>query len=237
MNKIFTLIKNVFSKYFPEFIFIFISVLLAFFLTEWSSDKNEKVSETKILTEIKNGIHSDMNDLTANMNMHRLSLKAIHTFRKWSNNTTINQDSIGIYYSILFRNYTPIINKTGYESLKVTNLKTITNDSLRFQIIKLYEFNYKIIEKLEEENVELQDFSNFYKPTNDILFPYMIFNDKGKFIHLSSSQLTNNQKKELMSYFWRLEFSKKLKELRYKETIDEINQLEKSIQKELNRIN
>ena len=58
---------NILKKYSTEFALIFISVILAFALTEWSSNRGEKISENKILSEIKNGINSDYKDFESNL--------------------------------------------------------------------------------------------------------------------------------------------------------------------------
>lgn len=232
INKAFTVVK----KYFSAFAVTFISVILAFVLTEWSSNKNEKLSETKLLTEIDNGIQIDLKDFEANIGGHQSSLRAIALMRNWIDNEPIPQDSIGIYYNVLFRNFTPIINKSGYESLKATNLKVITNDSLRFQIINLYDYYYTIIEKLEDNVAEMQDFSTFYTPTNKIVSQYMTFDKNGKFIELKkATDLTKSQKQELLSYLWKMENNKKFKIFRYHNVIDEIKKLDQHIKNELNK--
>ena len=199
-----------FRKHFLEFAMIFISVILAFALTEWSSNKNEKLSQKTILTEIRNGLQSDVKDLQANLDNHKYSIRGVRVFRNWTFDKQIPQDSIAFYYYGLFRNYTPIINKTGYESLKSSGLKTINNDSLRFKIITLYDFHYKIIEKLEDSHAEMQDFQNYFKPTNDIIHSNLIFDDKGNIMGIQpSANISKNDKKALLSYFWRMELNKK----------------------------
>jgi hypothetical protein len=221
------------GKYFLEFVLIFISVVLAFALTEWSSKQGEKVSETKILLEIKNGINSDSKDFESNLKMHKLSNNGVRMLRNWAINETINQDSLRFYYYIVYRNYSPIINKTGYESLKETNLKIISNDSLRFQIIKLYEYYYNILEQLENKNEEMQDFKTYFNPINKILTPYMIFDEKGNLKAFEKADLSVNQKNELLSYLWRMELTKNFKIKRYSEIINEIVHLNESITNEL----
>jgi len=193
---------NRIKKYLSDFALIFISVILAFGLTEWSSHKGEKISESKLLTEIRNGIDSDLKDFEANLKMHNLSKDGVSALRNWVNNEPVNQDSLNLYYYIAFRNYSPIINKTGYESLKQTNLKIISNDSLRFQIIKLYDFHYNILEQLENKNEEMQDFKTYFTLVNSILTPFMVFDDKGNLKTFKKSDLSADQKKELLSYFW-----------------------------------
>lgn len=222
-----------FKKYFSEFALIFISVILAFALTEWSSNQGEKISETKILIEIKNGIKSDVSDFESNLKMHKLSENGVQALRNWTVNKTVSQDSLKFYYYIVFRNYSPIINKTGYESLKETNLKTITNDSLRFQIIKLYDYHYNILEQIENKNDEMQDFKTYFSLVNKIIAPYMVFDNNGNFKTLSKANLTDIQKKEFLSYLWRLELTKKFKIVRYGQVISEINKLNNLIITEL----
>ncbi|HMR81553.1 MAG TPA: hypothetical protein PKE30_00375 [Niabella sp.] len=224
------------KEYIFQFILIFVSVFLAFFLTEWSLSQDDKISENKILTEIDNGINSDLEDFESNINGHTLSLRAISVIRNWIDGKFVPQDSIGLYYNILFRNFTPIINKSGYESLKFTNLKTITNDSLRFQIINLYEYYYKILEKLEDNVIEMQDFENFYVLTNTILNPYFEFDETGRLVKLIiPHNLTKAQKQELLSYLWKLENNKKFKIFRYNNVIEEIKKTDKNIKRELNK--
>ena len=212
---------------------IFISVIIAFALTEWSSNQGEKVSETKILIEIKNGIESDLKDFESNLKMHQLSNNGVRSLRNWANNADVNQDSLKLHYYVVYRNYSPIINKTGYESLKETSLKIISNDSLRFQIIKLYDYHYNILEQLENKNEEMQDFKTYFSPINKILTPYMIFDDKGSLKTLKRATLSAHQKNELFSYLWRMELTKNFKIKRYGEVISEITNLSKSIKTEL----
>jgi hypothetical protein len=220
-------------KYLPEFLLIFISVLLAFFLTEWSARQGDHDSEQKILLEIRRGIFTDSLDFSSNINGHKYSIRGIKMIRNWANNLPYPIDSFTSLYSIAFRNYSPIINKTGYESLKQTNLKTLSNDSLRFQIIKLYEYHYNIIEQIENVNAELQDFKNHFETINTLLSPYMIFDEKGNLLYLKQSTLSKAQKNLLLSLLWRIEINKSFKLIRYKSAIDEMNKLSNTLDREM----
>jgi len=221
------------KKYTSEFILIFISVILAFAMTEWSNSRGEKLSEDKLLTEIRNGIRKDLEDFSNNVNGNKMSLRSAAVMRSWLNKEEVPQDSIAIYYSILFRNYAPIINKSGYESLKATNLKIITNDSLRSEIITLYDYHYKILETLENDAEEMQEFKNFYRPINNLLFPYMEFDAQGRLQKLAPTALTENQTKEILSYLWQIEFHRKFKLLRYEGVLKAIQQLDENISRNL----
>lgn len=203
------------KKYIFEFLSIFIAVVSAFALTNWNDNRNDRHSEQKILTEIKNGIGLDQKDFKGNITGHNLSLRSNHMFRELLKGNTISQDSISFFYKTLFRDYSPIINASGYESLKEAGLKTITNDTLRFQIISLYDYNYSIIEILDNVQ-EMRSFENYFASVNALLHPYMEFDDKGNLIKIDNPKDLNDiERKEILSYLWRLESNRSYKVAKY----------------------
>lgn len=227
---------NSFKKRLFEFLLIFISVFLAFLLAEWSKSRGDKLSEKKLLEEISNGIKADFKDFEVNVRGHQMSLRAVAFFRDWMQHKPVVYDSLAIFYDVLYRNFTPIIHKSGYESLKASNVKTITNDSLRFRIINLHDYYYNILEKLEDEVEEMQDFRNFFRVTNDMLSAYMEFDDTGRLTKLSPpTHLSVQQQQQLMSGFWKTENNKKFKLLRYGTVMSEILKVDAAISNELRR--
>lgn len=229
------MIKKKWKKYAFEFLSIFIAVVSAFALTSWNDNRNDRDSEQKILTEIKNGIKIDYKDFQSNIKGHSFSLRANQMFRDLIESKPVPEDSIGLYYTALFRDYTPIINRSGYESLKESGLKTITNDSLRLQIITLYDYHYGIIEILDNVN-EMQSFEHYFASVNELLHPYMEFNEKGDLIKIKNPlELSDSQQKEIFSFLWRLENNRKFKLKRYTTIIKEMNRVEENINWELKR--
>ena len=222
------------ARYIFEFLSIFIAVVSAFALSNWNDNKNNQHSEQKILIEILNSLEIDLKDFKNNINGNNLSLKADSVFRGLINGEEISQDSIALEYTLLFRDYIPIVNKSAYESLKSNNLKTVTNDLLRIQIISLYDYYYSIIEKLEYEVPEMKSYKNYFQRTNSLLYPFMEFDDNGDLIKFTGlSNLTDNNKKEILSYLWRIRNNRKFKLARYDLIIDEMKKLESHIEKEL----
>ncbi len=218
-----------------EFLSIFIAVVSAFALTNWNDNRNNRNSEEKILVEIKNGIQIDTQDFEGNIRGHHLSLKATNTFRDLIDNKSILQDSIGVYYVSLFRDYTPVINRSGYESLKESGLKTITNDSLRLQIITLYDYYYGIIDILDNVN-EMQSFENYFASINKLLHPYMEFNTRGALKKIVEPKgLSETDRKEILSYLWRLENNRKIKLDRYTTIMQVMEKVKNNIEKELQK--
>ena len=128
-----------------EFLSIFIAVVSAFALNNWNENRRDANSESKILIEISNGLEKDIEDICANKFGHELGINACIFFRNVLANKKVNSDSLMTYYRDLTRDFISIQNTAGYETLKSRGLELIKNDSLRLQIITLYEYNYKIL--------------------------------------------------------------------------------------------
>jgi len=222
------------KKYAFEFLSIFIAVVSGFALTNWNDNRISKHSERKILSEISNSIKIDTRDFENNINGNKLSLRADTVFRGLINGEHISQDSIALYYTLLFRDYIPIVNKSAYESLKANNLKTVTNDSLRIQIISLYDYYYSIIEKLEYEVPEMKSYKNYFSRINSLFHPFMKFNHTGDLIQfIELDKLEINEKKEILSYLWRIRNNRNFKLARYDLIIKEMKKVESTIEKQL----
>lgn len=222
------------KKYALEFLSIFIAVISAFALNNWNDNRQSRISEEKILREIKNGLEHDLKDFAGNQHGHRVSLGAINLFRDIINQKEIGEltkDSLQRAYITLFRDYTPIVNLSGYESLKASGLKTVKDDDLRFEIITLYDFYIEIIIKLEDEVEEFKTFPNYFHPINSTLDRFMIFDQDGQLVGIESNvEISAEEKKELLSYFWRLEVNRKYKLGRYQMICTKIQDLKERIE-------
>jgi heme O synthase-like polyprenyltransferase len=59
MKKIFKFKSRNLRKYAFEFLSIFIAVIAAFALNNWNDNRKDRIAESKILTEISNGLELD----------------------------------------------------------------------------------------------------------------------------------------------------------------------------------
>ena len=197
------------KKYAFEFLSIFIAILAAFALDNWNDNRNDRVAEAKILTEILNGLEKDKEDVAMNIFGHELGLKACNYWRNVTRNQPYESDSLRQYYIILTRDFVSIQNTTGYETLKSRGLELVENDSLRERIVTLYEFDYQTLRKLEEEYGEMQFHENYFEVINTVFLPYMQFDSIGS---LSSIEypldLERNAENLLLSYLWKIEYNR-----------------------------
>ena len=228
--------KRTWKKYALEFVSIFVAVVSAFALNNWNDHRVNRDSEQKILSEIKNSLKIDVHDFKINIYGNNMSLKADTLFRGLLRGEEISQDSIAVYYVVLFRDYIPIINRSAYESLKANNLKTVTNDSLRIQIIALYDYHYSIIEKLEYEVPEMKSYKNYFTRINTLLHPFMEFGPDGNLSRFNGLEaLGTDEKKEILSYLWRIRNNRLFKLRKYDQIIAVMKKLEQRIAKELKK--
>ena len=223
-------IRNNWKNYLFEFLSIFIGVSLAFAMSNWGENRRENLAETKILAEIKNGLKLDLFDVDQNIKGHKKGIKTCNYFRKLIKDPNIQADSVANNYFYLFRDFISIQNKSGYESLKSRGLGLIKNDSLRLEIISLYDFYYEIIEKLEENYDEMQFNKNYFLEINSLLSEYMDFDEKGDLIKINHPKnLTTKEKKKLLSYLWRIENNREYVLNYYGLMKEKLNHLIKSI--------
>ena len=114
-----------------------------------------------------------------------------------------------LYYFSLTRDFVSIQNTSGYETLKSRGFELIENDSLRSRIISLYEYDYNILRKLEEEYYEMQFQQNYFQEINRILSRNFVFDDKKRFVGIETPlRITADEERLLLSYLWKIKVNR-----------------------------
>lgn len=188
-----------------EFLSIFVAVISAFALNNWNDNRRDANSKDKILTEIYNGLQKDLQDIRVNLDGHKKGIAACNYFKKAISGKAINSDSALYHFHYLTRDFVSIQNVAGYETLKSKGLELIDVDSLRLEIIGLYEYDYNVLRKLEEEYFEMQFQENYFHELNEIFAPHFSFDSTGTptGLQLPLSLEESDQKKALV-YLWKI---------------------------------
>jgi hypothetical protein len=215
-----------------EIVLVVIGILIALSINNWNENRKENNIENKILVEISNGLNQDLIDIKDNMSAHRAGLKACEYYYDIFTNKQVQADSINYYYTYLTRGYISIQNKSGYESLKSRGLELIKDDSLRNDIIKLYEQDYSFISKLEEQDPEGNFHDNYFKEINNQISPNLIFNKYGE---IESIQLplnvTETEQKKILSYLWKIKNDRTFILNIYSKVLENLQQLQSNIER------
>lgn len=221
-------------KYAFEFLSIFIAVIAAFALNNWNDNRRESRAESRILSEILHGLDKDLDDVKTNVLGHEQGLKAGSFWTKIFTDQEANIDSLPQYYFLITRDFVSIQNTSGYETLKSRGLELIKNDSLRTKIISLYEYDYKILMKLEEEYSELQFQENYFQEMNKIIAPHFEFSSAGNITGMELPlNLSKADRNILLSYMWKIMVNRKFILQFYIDVQEKINSLQRDIENEL----
>lgn len=222
------------KKYALEFLSIFIAVISAFALNNWNDNRRDERAESKILLEIKNGLEKDIEDLDVNTFGHKEGIEACNFFRAIIDGNEESQDSLFHKYVALTRDFTSLQNNSGFETLKSRGFELIDNDSLRSALISLYEYDYEILRKFEEEYVETQFHSTYFHGINNIIAPFFIFNEGGIMVNIETPlKLNEEERKLLLSYLLKIQANRGMNLFFYEKTKKKVLELKEKIEDEL----
>jgi hypothetical protein len=178
-------------------------------LDRWNDDRKDKLAEDKILEEIYNGLERDSLDLANEVTYFKIAFRGIKYFNEILDGKTIQNDSLITFYFLFARESIVVQNKSGYESLKSRGLETIQNDSLRSMIIDLYEVDYELDRKFNEEHSEYKFMENYFLKINDALAQNFEYNETHNITGITLPlKINEKDRKILKSYLWKISVSK-----------------------------
>lgn len=228
--------KRNWKRYIFEFLSIFIAVISAFALNNWNENRRDNQAANKILTEISNGLQKDMEDININVEGHVSGIKACNFWRKLILNEEVNLDYLNQHYFNLTRDFFSAQNVSGYETLKSRGLELIKNDSLRFNIISLYEYDFEALKTMEENYYEMQFQQNYYKEINSYISPYFVFDTIGNISKIKTPlRLKPEERNIFLTYLWKIQINRNYILQYYSDMEKKINELIEQIKKERKR--
>jgi len=161
------LTENKFSKYLlyaiGEIILVVIGILIALQINNWNQTRLDRSFEVTMLSEIKSSLESDLNyyeDFKSRVERKSQGIQELLTMIA-SNKTFPDTVLLASYNKMTFGNLFDY-NKGGYESIKSVGLDKISNDSLRRELILIYEVDLPSIKSfydLKEVFVANKDYT------------------------------------------------------------------------------
>ncbi len=217
-----------------EFFSIFIAVISAFALNNWNENRRDDKATNKILAEISNGLKKDIEDVKHNIKGHKEGIAACGFWRNIIQHKQVKTDSIQNFYFDLTRDFISLQNISGYETLKSRGLELIDDDSLRFEIITLYEYAYTLLRELEEEYYEMQYQENYFDKINEKIAPNFKFNEKGNIVGIKYPlKISPAEKNILLSYLLKIQVNRNFILRVYNQTEKELIRIQNKIEKKL----
>lgn len=175
-----TRVKYNILRYLAELFVVVFGVYLGFMLNNYSEDLKQQAYIDATIKEMYYSLEKDIKDAEVNRKGHQNGIDAVNYFFKMVKGQTLNIDSFGIHHNTLTRNFVSVQNTSPFETIRSRGFNSIPNDSLRRQMIKLYDFQYEALEKIEEKYQESQLYANESHHINEILDNSLVYNENIK---------------------------------------------------------
>jgi hypothetical protein len=145
--------ENKTGKYFKyaigEIILVVIGILIELSINNLNEDLKSKAKELKIIKELKSDLISNKNRLKYKLEFFQKTKKDGKLLEKHLTNKLAYNDSLQNYFSIPLQNFSFLLTYSAYENLKSQGFDNISNDKLRWSIIRLYDEKFGLIKDQE----------------------------------------------------------------------------------------
>ncbi len=162
LRKIFDHLQSEWYKYVFEMIVVILGILIAFNLEQWSNERGLKRSEIELLKDFKRVLSADLAEMRSIILFHEYSVRSSKLILKVIQEDIPYHDSLDAYFSYTHAFSTFSGREGPIAQLKNTNLAIVSNDSLRLQIISMYDEFYPRIRLVEaaikRDYEQLRDF-------------------------------------------------------------------------------
>jgi len=160
--------ENKISKYLiyaiGEIVLVVIGILIALSINNWNQEIKTKKQEIKILTELKNDLKTNLNEIIETYNTtssRQLSTALILDY--FENNRTLDDSLKSAFENINMDGLFNIANTT-FKYIESEGINSLSNDTLRIRVTEMYERHLKNIVTRENRTWEI---------VNDELIPLM----------------------------------------------------------------
>ena len=168
-------LRSEWYKYVIEVVVVILGILIAYNLEEWRDTRNNKKREIEVLKEFKTALSADLLEMHDNIRMHEYSIRSSKIILNVIEDNLPYNDSLDACFAHTHA-FTVFSGRVGpIEQLKNANLAIVTNDSLRLEIISMYDEAYPRIRLVElaikRDYEQLRDFDRLYFDAYDVERP------------------------------------------------------------------
>ncbi|MCA4898604.1 MAG: DUF6090 family protein [Bacteroidota bacterium] len=166
IQKIIFHLKSEWYKYFIEMVVVILGILIAFNLEQWGVERENKKKEIEMLKEFKIGLSADLAEMQSIILFHQYSIQSSKIVLKVIKENLPYHDSLDACFSYTHA-FSTFSGRMGpVEQLKNTNLAIVSNDTLRLEIVSMYDEVYPRIRLVElavkRDYEQLRDFDRVF---------------------------------------------------------------------------
>ena len=145
---------------------------MAYNLEQWSDARSNEKREIEILKEFKAALTADLAEIKDNIRAHENSILSSNIILKVIKHNLPYNDSLDACFAYTHA-FTTFSGRIGpIEQLKNTNLEIISNDSLRLNIVSMYDEAFTRLHNVEmvilRDYEQLRDFDRLYFEAYDV---------------------------------------------------------------------
>ena len=145
-----------------EVFIIVIGILIAFRVDNWKENRNTKVRELQTLRELKLELSSDLLTIKSMQNrcdnvISSLGILQLHLFKKEPYQDSLQDYAYKIVYEIQFQ-----YRNSAFNNLKTIGVDLIENDSIKFQLVELYDYTYPRLSRMIDLEANKSKYTDFF---------------------------------------------------------------------------
>lgn len=125
-----------------EIVVVVAGVLIALALNAWWQGRQDHALETHTLRELRAALVNDLADVQVNVGFHRRAAASAHLLREHVRAQAPYSDTLDAHFGRILGATFTIRDEAAYETLKQRGLETISNDSVRVAIGRVYGMEY-----------------------------------------------------------------------------------------------
>lgn len=165
---------------FGEIILVVIGILIALQISNWNENRKQNIYEVKMLDEIKTALKNDKVHMESMSQRLNEPIEAANMFIDMIYNKQSYNDTLYKYLAMLRTGMVYQYNPGPYQAIKYSGLDKISNDSLRNNLIRFYDFEFprhKELTTWSDRNYDknLEKLDTFYSGE-----PYIFITEEGE---------------------------------------------------------
>ena len=134
-----------------EIVLLVIGIMIAVQINNWNEVKQQKQLELQTLKEIRGSIETNLMEMKTLSAQHTVQVGDFKDLVRHMDEDLPYHDSLETKMAAIFGWYTPLFDYAPYETLKTRGVELISNDTIKRNIIAVYEkVIYRISEGLEK---------------------------------------------------------------------------------------
>ena len=133
-----------------EILLVVIGILIAIQINNWNENRKKDLLEISILKELKKNLIDDIKDIDENVGFHKQAIVSSKIISNVLKNQLPYNDSLGTHFSSILIVPLFLETRTAYKQIENIGTRLVKTDSLRNQIINLYEKKYVFLKNWVE---------------------------------------------------------------------------------------